>query len=97
MTKLAPEWVQTSDPVIRSPARYRWTTGARLGTILGKPKYNKSYKPVFEKMVLKPKISNFDLQKTTLREIQPNPPYDMLFMSSQRSVMQKKKKLLNSF
>ena len=25
MTKLAPEWVQTSDPVIRSPARYRWT------------------------------------------------------------------------
>ena len=26
MTKLAPEWVQTSDPVIRSTARYRWTT-----------------------------------------------------------------------
>ena len=26
MTKLAPEWVQTSDRVIRSPARYRWTT-----------------------------------------------------------------------
>ena len=26
MTKLAPEWVQTSDPVISSPARYRWTT-----------------------------------------------------------------------
>ena len=26
MTKLAPEWVQTSDPVIRSPARYCWTT-----------------------------------------------------------------------
>ena len=25
MTKLAPEWVRTSDPVIRSPARYRWT------------------------------------------------------------------------
>ena len=24
--KLAPEWVRTSDPVIRSPARYRWTT-----------------------------------------------------------------------
>ena len=24
MTKLAPEWVRTSDPVIRSPARYRW-------------------------------------------------------------------------
>ena len=22
----APEWVRTSDPVIRSPARYRWTT-----------------------------------------------------------------------
>ena len=26
MTKLAPEWVRTSGPVIRSPARYRWTT-----------------------------------------------------------------------
>ena len=26
MTKLAPGWVRTSDPVIRSPARYRWTT-----------------------------------------------------------------------
>ena len=26
MTKLAPEWVRPSDPVIRSPARYRWTT-----------------------------------------------------------------------
>ena len=26
MTKLDPEWVRTSDPVIRSPARYRWTT-----------------------------------------------------------------------
>ena len=24
--KLAPGWVRTSDPVIRSPARYRWTT-----------------------------------------------------------------------
>ena len=33
MTKLAPEWVRTSDPVIRSPARYRWTTApaAKLG------------------------------------------------------------------
>ena len=26
MTKLAPEWIRTSDPVIRSPARYHWTT-----------------------------------------------------------------------
>ena len=39
MTKLAPEWVRTSDPVIRSPARYRWTTAPAvihiymLGTI----------------------------------------------------------------
>ena len=32
MTKLAPEWVRTSDPVIRSPARYCWTT---LGDLLG--------------------------------------------------------------
>ena len=30
MTKLAPEWVQTSDPVIRSPACYRWTTAPAL-------------------------------------------------------------------
>ena len=29
MTKLAPEWVRTSDPVIRSPACYRWTTAPR--------------------------------------------------------------------
>ena len=37
MTKLAPEWVRTSDPVIRSPARYRWTTapaGVSQGSIL---------------------------------------------------------------
>ena len=26
MTKLAPEWVRTNDPVIRSPAGYRWAT-----------------------------------------------------------------------
>ena len=31
MTKLAPEWVRTSDPVIRSPAHYRWTTAPALG------------------------------------------------------------------
>ena len=30
MTILAPEWVRTSDPVIRSPARYRWTTAPAL-------------------------------------------------------------------
>ena len=30
MTKLASEWVRTSDPVIRSPARYRWTTAPAL-------------------------------------------------------------------
>ena len=35
MTKLAPEWVRTSDPVIRRPARYRWTT-ARAQTVLEK-------------------------------------------------------------
>ena len=34
MTKLAPEWVRTSYPVIRSPARYRWTTApAKVPTI----------------------------------------------------------------
>ena len=30
MTKLAPEWVRTNDPVIRSPARYRWNTAPAL-------------------------------------------------------------------
>ena len=30
MTKLAPEWVRTSDPLIRSPVRYRWTTAPAL-------------------------------------------------------------------
>ena len=34
MTKLAPEWVRTSDPVIRSPARYRWTTAPALPKLL---------------------------------------------------------------
>ena len=33
MTKLGPEWVRTSDPVIRSPARYRWTTAPALHII----------------------------------------------------------------
>ena len=37
-------------------------------------------------------ILTFDFQGTTFRAIQPNPPYDMLFMSSQSSFMQKKKK-----
>ena len=31
MTKLAPEWVRTNDPVIRSPARYRWATAPAQG------------------------------------------------------------------
>ena len=31
MTKFAPEWVRTSDPVIRSPVRYRWTTAPADG------------------------------------------------------------------
>ena len=35
MTKLAPEWVRTSDPVIRSPSRYRWTTAPAMVLILG--------------------------------------------------------------
>ena len=39
---------------------------------------------------------NFDLstfKKTTFRAIQPNPSYDMLLMSSQRSFMQKRVKV----
>ena len=31
--KLAPEWVRTSDPVNRSPARYRWTTAPALASV----------------------------------------------------------------
>ena len=39
MTKLAHEWVRTSDPVIRSPARYRWTLDE---SVFGrKVKYNR--------------------------------------------------------
>ena len=34
MTKLAPEWVRTNDPLIRSPARYRWTA-APAGIVNG--------------------------------------------------------------
>ena len=34
MTRLAPEWVRTSDPVIRSPARYRWTTAPAPSDVL---------------------------------------------------------------
>ena len=36
MTKLAPEWVRTSDPVIRSPARYRWTTAPACINVMGR-------------------------------------------------------------
>ena len=42
MTKLAPEWVGTSDPVIRSPARYRWTTAPASG------KSTEDYKVILE-------------------------------------------------
>ena len=38
MTKLAPEWVRTSDPVIRSPACYRWTTAPPRLEVQGAPK-----------------------------------------------------------
>ena len=34
MTKLAPKWVRTRDPVIRSPARYRWTTAPAYVDVL---------------------------------------------------------------
>ena len=48
MTKLAPEWVRTSDPVIRRPARYRWTTAPAPvidPKLMGKPVDEKAYKP----------------------------------------------------
>ena len=35
MTKLAPEWVRTSELVIRSPARYRWTTAPAVCQVGG--------------------------------------------------------------
>ena len=35
MMKLAPEWGRTSDPVIRSPARYRWTTAPAPVAMVG--------------------------------------------------------------
>ena len=38
MTKLAPEWIRTNDPVIRSPARYRWTTAPASRVLHGVPK-----------------------------------------------------------
>ena len=42
MTTLAPEWVRTSDPVIRSPARYRWTTApAMISTKIPMSNYNR--------------------------------------------------------
>ena len=30
MTKLAPEWIRTSDPVIKSPARYQCATAPAI-------------------------------------------------------------------
>ena len=35
MTKLAPEWVRTSDPVIRSPARYRFKSDLAISKYQG--------------------------------------------------------------
>ena len=35
MAKLAPEWVRTSDQVIRSPARYRWIVIYTIVTVRG--------------------------------------------------------------
>ena len=54
MTKLAPEWVRTSDPVIRSPARYRWTT-AHVRPMYKKANNNSQfliYKPQFKEKYL---------------------------------------------
>ena len=36
MKLIPPEWVRTSDPVIRSPARYRWTTAPAPETVMVK-------------------------------------------------------------
>ena len=54
MTKLAPEWVRTSDPVIRSPARYRWTTAPASYTIwkyMGHLSYQAKYEFVRQTML----------------------------------------------
>ena len=38
MTKLSPEWVRTSDPVIRSPAPYHWRGPLDYGARPASPK-----------------------------------------------------------
>ena len=52
------EWVRTSDPVIRSPACYRWTTAPAWTFILGwmwsiSPSFNCNYNSVTQGCVLR--------------------------------------------
>ena len=55
MTKLAPEWVRTSDPVIRSPARYCWTTApANHTSIYHQYNYALQYRIVLQLSQWKP-------------------------------------------
>ena len=58
MTKLAPEWVRTSDPVIRSPARYRWTTAPAACSFQSSQVFHKSVNTyiIRDQMVCFPEI-----------------------------------------
>ena len=63
----------------------QWFSTISLGRFL--PKYKKVTNEFLRKLSNKTKIQNVDPflpSKTTLRAIQPNSPYDMLFMSYQR-------------
>ena len=59
MTKLAPEWVRTSDPVIRSPARYRWTNIMESGEV--SQVQNSLWIPQFQYIQIDTHIINLDI------------------------------------
>ena len=70
MTKLAPEWVRTSDPVIRSPARYRWTTAPPFSDseIAKNYKYKHTKNTVILNNIIQPQ-----LKSTTANHINATP------------------------
>ena len=76
MTKLAPEWVRISDPVIRSPARLPLDYGARRETCWGKD--NRHQVGLGEESG----IRSWDRQITGIREL---PGARRLLRSSQPS------------
>ena len=72
MTKLAHEWVRTSDPVIRSPARYHWTT-APASTTYREHSISWSRHPTM--------LFFFKLNKVTERMLPCGTPSSWLYMS----------------